>query len=372
LILLDGFVALVKEIEHLAGVELGSTAQPIAAGRLGCGEKVVLCGFGDLVLAALGVGQTPIDHVQVGFDEVTGLLRVGEDGLIDGDGARTVAGVLGEVGDLDAEEEVVGVLVGEAFLDDDGFGVAGVVAQEEGERGAGLDWRDDAVCGGLAEEVEAFLLVAGDAGDADHDAKEAGKAGDGELLDADGHLGVGVAGVDLEGLLAVAAGGEALASGCDVAVFGEGDEGGVHATSVAASEVGVCVVGIGLDLLVAEGDGGVGEGLDARADVGGHGDAALGGEEGVVGVVGGVEEVLTVEFAEDERLEDVAGGDGALGIGFLDGFETGEGAFVVEVVEVLVGLTDLWGEVDGVGVGGGIIGVREGWSRQQRREKNEA
>ena len=36
---------------------------------------------------------------------------------------------------------VVGVLVGEAFLDDDGLGVAGVVAQEEGERGAGLDWR---------------------------------------------------------------------------------------------------------------------------------------------------------------------------------------------------------------------------------------
>jgi hypothetical protein len=83
-----------------------------------------------------------------------------------------------------------------------------------------------------------------------------------------------------------------------------------------------------------------------------------------VGVVGGVEQVLTVEFAEDERLEDVAGGDGALGIGFLDGLETGEGAVVVEVVEALVGLADLGGEVDGVGVGGGIVGVRDDWGCQ--------
>ena len=75
---------------------------------------------------------------------------------------------------------------------------------------------DDAVGGGFAEEVEAFFLVAADAGDADHHAEEAREAGDGELLDADGHLGVGVVGIDLEGLLAVVAGGEALAGGGDV------------------------------------------------------------------------------------------------------------------------------------------------------------
>ena len=90
-----------------------------------------------------------------------------------------------------------------------------------------------------------------------------------------------------------------------------------------------------------------------------------------MGVVGGVEEILTVEFAEDERLEDVTGGDGALGIGFLDGLETGEGAVVVEVVEAFVGLADLWGEVDGVGVGGGIIGVRDDWGCQQKRDEKE-
>ena len=128
-------------------------------------------------------------------------------------------------------------------------------------------------------------------------------------------------------------------------------------------------MGVCFDLLVAEGDGGVGEGLDARADVRGHGDAALGGEERVVGVVGGVEEILTIEFAEYERLEDVAGGDGGLGIGFLDGLEAGEGAVVVEVVEALVGLADLRCEVDGVGVGGGIVGVREGWGCQQECKK---
>ena len=355
LVLLDGFVALVKEVEHLACVELGAAAQPIAAGGLGRDFEIVLCGFGDLVLAALGVSQTPIGHVQVGLDEVAGLLCVGEDLAVDGDGAGAVAGVLGEVGDLDAEEEVAWVLVGEAFLDDDGLGIAGVVAEEEGERGAGLDACDDAVGGGLAEEIETFLLVAGDAGDADHDAEDAGETGDGELLDADGHLGVGVVGVDFEGLLAVAAGGVALAGGRDVAVFGEGNKGGVHAAGVSAGEVGVCIVGIGLDLLVAEGDGGVGEGLDARADVRRHGDVALGGEEGVVSVVGGVEEILTVELAKDERHEDVAGGDGRLRVVLLDGLEASEGAVVVEVVEVLVRLADLRGEVDGVGVGGGIV-----------------
>ncbi len=107
----------------------------------------------------------------------------------------------------------MGVLAGETLLDDEGLRITGVVAKEERERGAGFDGRDDAVGGGFAQKVEALFLVAGDAGDADHDAEEARKAGDGELLDADGHLGVGVVGIDLEGLLAVVAGGEALAGG---------------------------------------------------------------------------------------------------------------------------------------------------------------
>ena len=148
--------------------------------------------------------------------------------------------------------------------------------------------------------------------------------------------------------------------------------GSVHHARPRSREIGVGVVGVRLNLLVAEGDGGVGEGLDAGADVGGNGDAALGGEEGVVGVVGGVEQVLTVEFAEDKRLEDVAGGDGGLWVVLLDGFEASEGAVVVEVVEVIVSLADLRGEIDGIGVGFGIVGVSDDWRCQQKREEEKA
>ena len=62
LILLDGFVPLVEEIQHLAGVESGAMADPVAACRLGGGKDVVLGGFGDLVLAALGVGEAEVGH----------------------------------------------------------------------------------------------------------------------------------------------------------------------------------------------------------------------------------------------------------------------------------------------------------------------
>jgi hypothetical protein len=95
----------------------------------------------------------------------------------------------------------------------------------------------------------------------------------------------------------------------------------VHAASVATSEVGVRVVGVGFDLLIGEGYCGVGEGFDAVANWLRDGDVALGGEEGVVRVVGGVEEILTVEFAKDDGEEDVADGDDALRVGALDGLE---------------------------------------------------
>ena len=77
-----------------------------------------------------------------------------------------------------------------------------------------------------------------------------------------------------------------------------------------------------------------------------------------MGVIGGVQEILAVELAKDERHEDVAGSDSALRVLFLDGFEAGESAIEVEGVEVLVGLADCGREVDGIGVGGGVVGVR--------------
>jgi hypothetical protein len=183
----------------------------------------------------------------------------------------------------------VGVLVGEAFLNDQSLGVAGVVAQEERECRARFDWSDDAVCGGLAQEFKTFLLVAVDAGDTDHHADDARETGDGELLDAHSHLGVGVVGIDLESGFAVVARGVTLTSSGDIAVIDEGNEGGVHTASVASGEVGVGVVGVGFDLLIGEGYSLVGKGLDAVANGLWNRYVALGGEERVVGVVGGVE-----------------------------------------------------------------------------------
>ena len=152
----------------------------------------------------------------------------------------------------------------------------------------------------------------------------------------------------------------------------EGDEGSVHAAGVSTGEVGIGVAGVVFDLLIGHSDGGVGELLDAVA--GGLRDrhAALGGEEGVVRVVGGVEEILVVELPEDEHHEDVAGGDDALGISLLDGFEAGERAVVIEVVEVLVGLADLRGEIDWVGVGINGLGKgrqRNNWQCEGDKEK---
>jgi hypothetical protein len=356
----------VEDVEHFAGVELGTAADPVAAAGLGGSSEIVLCGIGDLVLATLRVGEAEVGHVETRVDEVAGLFGVGENRAVDDDGGGAVAGVLGEVGDFEPEEIVVRKLVGEALLDGDSLGVAGVVAQEERESGAGFDGGDDAVGRGFAEEVESLFLVAAYACNADEHTNETRKAGDGELLDADGHLSVGVVGVDAEGSFAVVARGQALTGGGDVAMVGQGDEGGVQPSCVTAGKEGIGVVGVGFDLPVGEGDGRVGEGVDAVANRLRDGDVALGGEEGVVGVVGGVEEVLAVELAEDEGEENVADGDGALRVGALDGFEAGESAFVVEVVEVIEGLADRRGEVDGIGVGCGVV-----WLRASRRPKQE-
>jgi len=75
------------------------------------------------------------------------------------------------------------------------------------------------------------------------------------------------------------------------------------------------------------------------------------------------------ELAKDQRHEDVAGRDGRLGIGLLDSFKARECPVVVEVVKVLVGLADLGGEIDGIGVVGRIAGLRVGRSCKEKREE---
>src|SRR5580765_6766027 len=96
-VLLDGAVALVEEVEHLAGVELGSAAEPVTALGLRGGVEVVLGGVAEQVLAALGVGEAEVGHLQARVDEVAGLAGVFEDALVGGDGGGAVAFVLGEV-----------------------------------------------------------------------------------------------------------------------------------------------------------------------------------------------------------------------------------------------------------------------------------
>ena len=242
----------------------------------------------------------------------------------------------------------------------EGGGVLAVVAEEEGEDGAGFDGGDGAVLGGLAEVGEALLLVAADAHEADHEAEPAGKTGDGEALDADGHPGVGVLGIDFEGGFGVVACGEALAGGGGEGVVDEGDEDGVHAFGVAAGEEGVGVVGVGGELGVGEVLDLVGEVFDAVAGGLRDVDFALHGEEAVVRVVGGVEQILVVELAEDHRGEDVVPGHGVVGVLLGDLLLDLEGGVEVEVVEELEGLADGRREIEGVGVQDGLGGERRG------------
>ncbi len=131
------------------------------------------------------------------------------------------------------------------------------------------------------------------------------------------------------------------------------------------------LLGFCFDLLVAHGDDGVGELVDAVVNGLRNADVALGEDEGVVSVVGGVEEVLMVELTEDEGHQDVVGGHGVLRIGALDGLEAGEGAVVVEVVEEGVGFADLGCEVDGVGVRIGRVGEKRCGQDEEENEGRE-
>ena len=54
-----------------------------------------------------------------------------------------------------------------------------------------------------------------------------------------------------------------------------------------------------------------------------------------MGVKRGIEEVQPVEFAEDDRLQNVSHGEGVVWMGFLNTFKFGNRAVVLEVVEVI-------------------------------------
>ena len=362
-VLRDGLVALVKHVEHPAGVELGALAEPVTAVGLVGGGEIVGGGGGEVVLPACGVGKAKISHLQAGIDEVVGPAGVVDDVAVDGDGGGAVPFILAEIGFFEAEEVVARVLASEGGLNGESLGVASIMAKKEGENGTGLDLVDEAVAGNVAQQIETLFLVAADASDADHHTNNTRKAGDGELLDADGHLGIGIVGIDLESLFGVVASLQALMRGGDEGVVNQRNERCMKTAGVATGEEGVLVLAVRLDLSVAQGNDLIGEGLDPLANVVGHSDIAFRGEKAVVSVVSRVEEVLMVELAEDHDLEDVGGSEGIVGVGALDGFKAGKSAVIVEVVEILVRLADLRKQIDRICMGGaGLCG-------QTRRKK---
>ena len=95
-------------------------------------------------------------------------------------------------------------------------------------------------------------------------------------------------------------------------------------------------------------------------------------EEPVMRVESGVEQVKAIELAEYNCIEYIIHSLRILGVRRLNLLEAGEGAVVVEIVEVIVSLSDLRREIDGVGVGGGIVGIGDDWRCQQKREEKEA
>ena len=98
LILLNCFITLVEEVEHLACVELGTATEPFAAFGLGGGVEIIFGGFGDEVLTALGVGEAEVGHLEARVDEVIGLAGVFKNFFVDADCSRAVALVLGKIG----------------------------------------------------------------------------------------------------------------------------------------------------------------------------------------------------------------------------------------------------------------------------------
>jgi hypothetical protein len=76
----------------------------------------------------------------------------------------------------------------------------------------------------------------------------------------------------------------------------------------------------------------------------------MAGQEAVIGVESGVEQILPVEFLEDLRLEQKARGLRIAGVRLVDSPETLDGAWIIHVVEVLESLPDQRVAVQRVGV----------------------
>src|SRR6185437_8890422 len=101
--------------------------------------------------------------------------------------------ILGNVRDLKPEEIVMRKLLGQPALHSKRLGITALVAKKEGESGAGFDWSDHALRGGLAQQLEPLFLIPIDPCDSHHNSENTGQARHSELLNADRHLRIGIA-----------------------------------------------------------------------------------------------------------------------------------------------------------------------------------
>src|SRR5208282_1970923 len=74
------------------------------------------------------------------------------------------------------------------------------------------------------------------------------------------------------------------------------------------------------------------------------------GEKTVVGVEGGVEQILPVELLEDDRVEQIGRGLRVAGMGRAKLLETGDSVGIIKIVEILVGSAHLRVVVHRVGM----------------------
>src|SRR6185312_11470574 len=114
-------------------------------------------------------------------------------------------------------------------------------------------------------------------------AEKTREAGDGKLLDADGHVGVGVLRVDLENGLAIVTGLQALVRGGAEGMVRECNERSVHAASVTTGEESVLVVGVLIKARIAHADDFVSERIDLVVRLLRDVDLAFVEDEAVVG-----------------------------------------------------------------------------------------
>ena len=133
-------------------------------------------------------------------------------------------------------------------------------------------------------------------------------------------------------------------------MIGKRNEGCVNALRVAASEQCVLILRVVLEPLVGERRDLVGKVFDPLAIGCGNIDAALVGQEGIVRIVGRVEQILVVEFAKNCDHLRVGVSDRLLRVSLDYLVEAGQRSIVVQIVEVLVAVANHRVEIQRIGV----------------------